>query len=153
MNYLEELLDEESPTQEDECFERSDADADVIERIETATLRLVTHICSGRAPTLSMTSRAASNISLQSVAAQRQPSAGASSQHCTSQHSLKDETQVDSQDLAQQPEQMVVSVGQRMQTRTMLQNQGAGAISIARSECLGLLPTKLNVASCLQGGM
>ncbi|MEW5301028.1 MAG: hypothetical protein WDW38_009401 [Sanguina aurantia] len=137
MNYLEELLGGESPTQEDECFERSDVDADVIARIETATLRLVAHICSGRAPTMSMTSRAASNISLQSVAAHRQPSAGASSQHCTSQHSLNDETQVDSQNPAhepadQQPEQMVVSVGQRMQTRTMLKNQGAGAISIAR---------------------
>lgn len=99
-----------------------------------------------------MTSRASSNISLQSIAATRQLPAGASSQHGASQQALNDETQLDSQDVVQQPELMIVSVGQRMQTRTMLQNQGAGAISIARSEWdVGLPPRKVeNVAPDLQ---
>lgn len=142
MNFFEGLAEEEEPfTQDDQQGGApTDVDTHVIARIEEATLRLVVDLCAGKAPSLSLTSRAASNVSLQPAnQASRQPQAA--SMRCSGRSSQQratqdDDTQMDSQldaDREQQPGQVVIAVGQRTQTRTMLQNQGAGAVSIARS--------------------
>lgn len=139
MSFFEAMVDNEEYLKQDDHPDGAptDVDTNVIARIEAVTLRLVTDLCAGKAPSLTMTSRAASNVSLQlaSQTSQQQQAGirGPSSQRrATQQDGTQTESQADT-DLDQQPDQVIVAVGQRTQTRTMLQNQGAGAISIARS--------------------